>query len=91
MSRYAFFAVLLHSSLSAPAYARDYLLNMAICGESSSCKVCIGEIKGNLTVNASAKPETISSTLSTTGSVNEPLPNLSNALRSNSLVLLLSS
>ena len=75
MSKYDVLAVLLQFSLFAPAHARDYALNMAICEANSSCKVCIEEIKTNLTVNATAKSVTISGASITRGSVTEPLPN----------------
>lgn len=77
MSKYGVLAVLLQFSLIAPAYAKDYALNMAICEANSSCRVCIEEIKTNLTVNATAKSVTISGTSITGGSVTEPLPNCS--------------
>jgi len=77
MSKYGVLAVLLQFSLFPPAYAKDYALNMAICEANSSCKVCIEEIKTNLTVNAPAKSVTISGTSSTGGSVTEPLPDCS--------------
>ena len=77
MSKYGVLAVLLQFSLFASAYAKDYALNMAICEANSSCKVCIEEIKTNLTVNAPAKSVTISGTLITGASVTEPLPNCS--------------
>jgi len=75
MSKYGVFAVLLQFLLFAPAYAKDYPLKMAICEANSSCKVCIEEIKTNLTVNAIAKSVTISGTSITGGSVTELLPN----------------
>ena len=77
MSRYGIFALILQFLPFAPTYAKDYALNMAICEANSSCKVCIEEIKTNLTVNAPAKSVTISGTAITGGSVNEPLPNCS--------------
>jgi|GEM_PF-3162026 len=77
MSKFGVLAVLLQFSLFAPAYAKDYALNMAICEANSSCRVCIEEIKTNLTVNAAAKSVTISGTSITGGSVTEPLPNCS--------------
>ena len=77
MSKYGVLAILLQFSLFASAYARDYALNMAICEANSSCRVCIEEIKTNLTVNAPAKSVTISGTSLTGGSVTEPLPNCS--------------
>jgi len=77
MSKYGVLAVLLQFSLFPPAYAKDYALNMAICEANSFCKVCIEEIKTNLTVNAPARSVTISGTLITGGSVTEPLPNCS--------------
>jgi len=77
MSKYGVLAVLLQFSLFASAYSKDYALNMAICEANSSCKVCIEEIKTNLTVNAPAKSVTISGTLITGGSLTEPLPNCS--------------
>jgi len=75
MSKFGVFAVLLQFSFFASAYAKDYVLNMAICEANSSCRVCIEEIKTNLTVNAPAKAVTISGTSITGGSVTEPLPN----------------
>jgi len=75
MSKYGVLAVLLQFSLFAPTYAKDYPLKMAICEANSSCKVCIEEIKTNLTVNAIAKSVTISGTSITGGSVTELLPN----------------
>ena len=77
MSKSSVLAVLLQFSLFAPAYARDYSLNMAICEANSSCKVCIEEIKTSLTINVPAKSVTISGTSITGGSVTEPLPNCS--------------
>ena len=77
MSKSSVLAVLLQLSLFAPAYAKDYSLNMAICEANSSCKLCIEEIKTNLTVNAPAKSVIISGASITGGSVTEPLPNCS--------------
>jgi len=77
MSEYGVLAALLQFSLFAPAHAKDYALNMAVCEANSSCKVCIEEIKTNLTVNAPAKTVTISGTSITGGTVTEPLPNCS--------------
>lgn len=77
MSRYGVFALILQFLTFAPTYAKDYALNIAICEANSSCKVCIEDIKANLTVNAPANFVTISGTSITGGSVNEPLPNCS--------------
>ena len=77
MSKSSVLAVLLQFSLFAPAYAKDYSLNMAICEANSSCKLCIEEIKTNLTVNAPAKSVIISGTSITGGFVSEVLPNCS--------------
>ena len=77
MSKFGVFAVLLQFLLFAPAYAKDYSLKMAICEANSSCKVCIEEIKTNLTVNAITKSVTISGTSITGRSVTELLPNCS--------------
>ena len=77
MSKSSVLAVLLQFSLFAPAYAKDYSLNMAICEANTSCKLCIEEIKTNLTVNAPAKSVIISGTSITGGFVSEVLPNCS--------------
>lgn len=75
MSRYGVFALILQFLTFAPTYAKNYALNMAICEVNSSCKVCIEEIKTNLTVNAPGKSVMISGASITGGSVNEPLTN----------------